>query len=52
MYPLTIIPGLINEDINSKLTRDVSQQVIKEALDQMNPDKAPGLDGFTARFYQ
>ena len=52
MYPLTVIPGLINEDINNKLTREVSQQEIKEALDQMNLDKAPGPDGFTARFYQ
>ena len=51
-YPFTVIPKLINEDINSKLTREVSQQEIKEALDQMSPDKAPGSDGFTARFYQ
>jgi exonuclease III len=51
-YPFTVIPRLINEDINNKLTREVTQQEIKEALDQMNPDKAPGPDGFTARFYQ
>jgi len=51
-YPLTVIPRIINEDTNSKLTREVTQQEIKEALDQMNPDKAPGPDGFTARFYQ
>jgi ribonuclease HI len=51
-YPLTVIPRLINEDTNNKLTREVTQQEIKEALDQMNPDKAPGPDGFTARFYQ
>jgi hypothetical protein len=30
----------------------VSQEEIKEALDQMNSDKAPGPDGFTARFFQ
>jgi hypothetical protein len=51
-YPLTVIPRLINEDTNNRLTREVTQQEIKEALDQMNPDKAPGPDGFTARFYQ
>jgi Mg/Co/Ni transporter MgtE len=41
-YPLMVIPRLINEDTNNKLTREVTQQKIKEALDQMNPDKAPG----------
>jgi hypothetical protein len=51
-YPLSLIPNLIKDDINNRLTKEVTQQEIKEALDQMNPDKAPGLDGFTARFYQ
>jgi hypothetical protein len=51
-YPLMVIPRLINEDTNNKLTREVTQQKIKEALDQMNPDKAPRSDGFTTRFYQ
>ena len=51
-YPLNVIPKLINEDTNSKLTREVMQQEIKEALDQMNPDKSLGPDRFTARFHQ
>jgi ribonuclease HI/exonuclease III len=51
-YPLNLIPNLINADTNSRLTSEITQQEIKEALDQMNPDKAPGPDGFTARFYQ
>jgi hypothetical protein len=51
-YPLSLIPKLIKEDINNNLTKEVTQQEIKDALDQMNPDKAPGPDGFTARFYQ
>jgi hypothetical protein len=51
-YPLSLIPKLIKEDINNSLTKEVTQHEIKEALDQMNPDKAPGSDGFTARFYQ
>jgi hypothetical protein len=51
-YPLSIVPNLIKDDINLKLVEEVTQQEIKEALDQMHPDKALGPDGFTARFYQ
>jgi hypothetical protein len=51
-YPLSLIPTLIQENVNNRLTKAVDQQEIKEALDQMHPDKAPGPDGFTARFYQ
>jgi len=52
MYPLSVVPKLINNDINRNLLEEVSQQEIKEVLDQMHPDKAPGPDGFTARFFQ
>ena len=51
-YPLSLIPTLIQEEVNNRLTKEVTQQEIKDALDQMNPDKAPGPDGFTTRFYQ
>jgi ribonuclease HI/exonuclease III len=51
-YPLSVVPKLIKEEVNHKLSEAVTQQEIKEALDQMHPDKAPGPDGFTARFYQ
>jgi exonuclease III len=52
MYPLSTVPNLIKEDINLKLVEEVTQQEIKDAVDQMHPDKAPGPDGFTARFFQ
>jgi hypothetical protein len=52
MYPLSVVPNLIKDDINLKLMEEVTQQEIKEAVDQMHPDKAPGLDGFTVRFFQ
>jgi hypothetical protein len=51
-YPLSLVMALIHEDVNINLTRVVDQQEIKEALDQMNPDKALGPYGFTAIFYQ
>jgi hypothetical protein len=51
-YPLSLVPNLIKKDFNNNLTKEVTQQEIKEALDQMNPDKALGPNGFTARFYQ
>jgi hypothetical protein len=50
-YPLNVIPRLIIEDTNNRLTREVMQQEIKEALEQMNLDKASGPDGFTSKFY-
>ena len=52
MYPLSTVPNLIQEDINLKLMEEVTQQEIKDVVDQMHPDKAPGPDGFTTRFFQ
>jgi hypothetical protein len=52
MYPLSTTPNLIQEDINLKLMEEVTQQEIKDAVDQMHPDKAPGPDRFTTRFFQ
>ena len=50
-YPLTEIPKLISEEDNQLLNNPVSIREIKKALFNMDPDKAPGPDGFTARFY-
>ena len=50
-YPLSVVTTLIKDDVNCKLLEEVMQQEIKEALDQMHPDKAPGPDDFTARFF-
>jgi exonuclease III len=51
-YPLSLVPSSIHEATNVNILAQVKMQEIKEALDQMNPDKASGPDGFTARFYQ
>jgi len=50
-YPLSEIPNLINEEDNQLLNNPVSIREIKKALFNMDLDKAPGPDGFTARFY-
>jgi len=38
--------------MNSQLTSIPSLLEIQEAVFSINPDKAPGLDGFSAGFYQ
>ena len=50
-YPLSEIPSLIKEEDNRRLTAPISTEEIRKALHGMNPDKAPGPDGFTVRFY-
>ena len=47
---LDIVPSRIRQSKNWKLTAPISNKQIKKALASMEPDKAPGLDGFTTRF--
>lgn len=46
------LPSIISEDMNVLLTKDFSEEEIHSALMQMHPSKAPGLNGFSPRFYQ
>ncbi|KAG7599040.1 Reverse transcriptase domain [Arabidopsis suecica] len=46
------VPNMISEDMNQKLTREISPEEVKKALFSLHPDKAPGPDGMTAFFYQ
>jgi hypothetical protein len=46
------IVGKVTTEMNNCLTADFTMIEIKQALDQMAPLKAPGPDGFTAKFYQ
>ncbi|XP_050212592.1 uncharacterized protein LOC126664301 [Mercurialis annua] len=38
--------------MNEKLTRNISEEEIRNAVFSINPTKAPGADGYTAFFYQ
>ena len=44
------VPTLISPRKNKYLEAEVTNSEIKSALFAMEPDKAPGPDGFTARF--
>ena len=50
-YPFDLIPHRDHESINAMLMASISMDELKKALDGMEPDKAPGPDGFNARFF-
>jgi ribonuclease HI len=50
-YPFSEIPNLVTEEDNRFLNRPISMREIKKTVFRMHPDKAPGPDGFTPRFY-
>ena len=42
----------VSEDMNEALCKEFSDKEISDALFEIGPLKAPGTDGFPARFYQ
>ena len=50
-YPLSVVPTLINENDNRRMTAPITYEEISKALQGMNLDKAPRPDGFMAKFY-
>ena len=48
---LTNIPQLVSSDDNETLIRPVSEEEISNIVWSMEPDKAPGPDGFSIHFY-
>eukprot|EP00253_Pinus_taeda_P004106 PITA_04106 len=51
VYPMNLIPQCVQDSNNSMLTTPISMNELKNVLDSMEPDKAPGPDGFPIRFY-
>eukprot|EP00253_Pinus_taeda_P008172 PITA_08172 len=49
---LDVVPNMITSKTNQSLEGKITQKEVKEALFAMDPDKAPGPDGFTPRFLQ
>jgi hypothetical protein len=45
------IPALITPEQNNALMRPISQEEVDQAIKEMPPGKAPGLDGFTTNFF-
>ncbi|KAK2438202.1 hypothetical protein QL285_023013 [Trifolium repens] len=49
---LSLIAPRITQEDNDRLVLPITKEELREALFQMHPDKAPGLDGFNPAFYQ
>lgn len=49
---LDLIHPKITEGMNQDLCKDFTEEEISDALFQIGPLKAPGPDGFPARFFQ
>jgi hypothetical protein len=53
--PLRVLPLLeekVTKDMNTRLCAEFTDKEIADALFQIGPLKAPGPDGFPARFFQ
>ena len=47
---LDLVPKLVKEKDNINLTKRITLEELKEVVDDMEDDKAPGSDGFNANF--
>ena len=57
VYPITnpttmleLVPKLVKRNDNIKLIKGITLEELKEVVDDMEDDKAPGLDGFNPSF--
>ena len=49
---IAIIPKLVTDNMNTKLTKPISDSKIRKAVFSMGALKAPGSDGLNGSFYQ
>ena len=49
---LSNIPSLVSEDDNGGLVKPFSEKEVVDIIWAMEPDKAPGPDGFSIHFYR
>jgi hypothetical protein len=49
---LANIPNIVSEHENNQLVQDITEEEIIKAVWSLDPDKAPGPDGFPIRFYR
>jgi hypothetical protein len=49
---LDLVPNKVTTAMNEEFDKPYTAEEVKSALFQMAPSKAPGVDGFTAGFYQ
>jgi hypothetical protein len=49
---LSTFHTLIKEEDNTELNKEVTVEEVKDVINQFDPDKAPGPDGFTLHFYR
>jgi hypothetical protein len=48
---LNLVQASVTEEMNNDLLREYNNDEISDALFQIRPLKAPGPDGFLARFF-
>ena len=51
-HVVNLVESVISEEDNRRLCLPFSDKEISDALFQIGPLKAPGLDGFPAQFFQ
>jgi hypothetical protein len=49
---IDLVPVRVTDEMNGVLDQEYNAEDVRAALFQMAPSKAPGIDGFTAGFFQ